>query len=143
MVMSACAATVEEQALGRGQFVDRVDADDLGGIVGRDIMHLPIEAGFAIRGGMSEQAALEAITIIPARLMGIDHRVGTIEVGKDCDLIVCDGDVLHYQTFVQYAIVNGTQVYDKEDEIFYAHIRPRGEVAVDPGEAVPEAVEAE
>jgi imidazolonepropionase-like amidohydrolase len=40
---------------------------DLGGIVGRDIMHLTIEAGFAVRGGLSEQAALEAITIVPAR----------------------------------------------------------------------------
>ena len=38
---------------------------DLGGIVGRDIMHLPIEAGFAVRGGLSNQAALEAITIVP------------------------------------------------------------------------------
>lgn len=114
---------------------------DLGGIVGRDIMHLPIEAGFAIRGGMSEQAAMEAITIIPARLMGIDHRVGTIEVGKDCDLIVCDGDVLHYQTFVQWAVVDGKVAYDKEEELYFAHIRPRDEsmlapeVNIDAGES--------
>ena len=113
---------------------------DLGGIVGRDIMHLIIEAGFAVRGGLSDQAAIEAITIVPARILGVDHRVGTIEVGKDCDLIVTDGDLLHYQTFVQFAVVEGKQVYDKQEELYFAHIRPRpgAEVApeerVDPGE---------
>jgi len=105
---------------------------DLGGTVGRDILHLPIEAGFAVRGGLSEQAAFEAITIVPARLLGVDHRVGTIEVGKDCDLILTDGDVLHYQTFVQYAVVGGKQVYDKSKELYFAHIRPRPEAALAP-----------
>jgi len=100
---------------------------DLGGITGRDLLHLPIEAGFAVRGGLSNQAALEAITIVPARILGVDHRVGSLEVGKDCDLIVTDGDVLHYQTFVQYAVVAGRIAYDKQDELFFRHIRPRPE----------------
>ena len=98
---------------------------DLGGIAGRDIIHLPIEADFAVRGGLPEAAAIAAITIVPARILGVDHRVGTLEVGKDCDLLVMDGDLLHYQTFVQYAIVDGKQVYDKEAELWFAHIRPR------------------
>lgn len=98
---------------------------DLGGIAGRDIIHLPIEAAFAVRGGLSESAAIAAMTIVPARILGIDHRVGTIEVGKDCDLLVMDGDLMHYQTFVQYAVVDGKQVYDKEAELWFAHIRPR------------------
>ena len=112
---------------------------DLGGITGRDLMHLPVEAGFAVRGGMPDAAALEAITIVPARLLGVSHRVGSLEVGKDCDVIVTDGDILHYQTFVQYAVVMGKLVYDKQKEIFYAHIRPRQELPpLDPGEEVPE-----
>lgn len=97
---------------------------DLGGIVGRDIMHLPMEVGFAIRGGLSEEDGLAAITSIPARILGISHRVGTLEVGKDCDLIVTDGDILHYQTFVQYTVVDGQVVYDKNHELYFAHIRP-------------------
>ena len=112
--------------------VPAAEGVDLGGIVGRDIMHLPIEADFAVRGGLSEQAALESITIVPARILGIAHRVGSLEVGKDCDLIVTDGDVLHYQTFVQYAVVDGKQVYDKEKELFFAQIRPRPAVAPAP-----------
>jgi imidazolonepropionase-like amidohydrolase len=107
---------------------------DLGGIVGRDILHLPIEAGFAVRGGLPESAALAAITIVPARILGVDYRVGSLEVGKDLDAIVTDGDVLHYQTFVQYAVVDGKQVYDKEKELWFAHIRPRPTAALAPTE---------
>ena len=125
---------------------------DMGGIVGRDILHLTTEAGFAVRGGLSEQAAFEAITVVPARILGVDQRIGTLEVGKDCDLVVTDGDLLHYQTFVQYAVVEGKQVYDKQAELYYAHIRPRAEqhlapeTRVDPGTEVdpdeePEEVE--
>jgi imidazolonepropionase-like amidohydrolase len=122
--------------------VPSAKAVDLGGIVGRDILHLTTEAGFAVRGGLSEQAAFEAITIVPARILGVDQRIGTLEVGKDCDLVVTDGDILHYQTFVQYAVVSGKQVYDKQAELYYAHIRPRAEAhlapetRVDPGTEV-------
>jgi len=116
---------------------------DLGGLVGRDILHLPIEPGFAVRGGLSERAALESITIVPARLLGVSHRVGSLEVGKDCDVIVTDGDVLHYKTFVQWAVIDGKVVYDKEKELFYAHIRPRPEAPaakkIDAGETPPDA----
>ena len=121
----------------------------LDGIVGRDIMHLPVEVGFAIRGGLSEELALASITTVPARMMGVSHRVGTLEVGKDCDLIVTDGDLLHYQTFVQYTVVDGQLVYDKEEELFFAHIRPRPEselapeAKLDAGENPPEEVEGE
>ncbi|MEE2939498.1 MAG: amidohydrolase family protein [Planctomycetota bacterium] len=108
----------------------------LGGIVGQDLLHLPIEAGFAIRGGLSEQAALESITIQAARALDLGHRIGSIEVGKDADLIVTDGDLLHYQTFVQWAIVDGEIVYDKQEEMFFAHIRPRPESSIAPEESV-------
>lgn len=109
---------------------------DLGGIAGRDIIHLPIEAAFAVRGGLPEAAAIAAITVVPARILGVDHRVGTLEVGKDCDLLVMDGDLLHYQTLVQYAVVDGKQVYDKEAELWFAHIRPRTSVSLAPEKRV-------
>jgi len=100
---------------------------DLSGITGRDLLHFPVEAAFAVRGGLSNEAALAGITEVPARILGVDHRVGTLEGGKDLDAIVTDGDVLHYQTFVQWAVVEGELVYDKEEELLFHHIRPRPE----------------
>lgn len=122
--------------------------NSLGGIVGRDIIHLPTEAAFAVRGGLPEAAAIEAITVVPARLIGADHRIGTLEEGKDADLIITDGDILHYETFVQWAIVDGKVVYDKQSDLFYAHIRPRPETEIAPeaktdvGEGEDEVIEA-
>jgi hypothetical protein len=113
---------------------------DFVGVTGRDLLHLPVEAGFAVRGGLSNEAALAAMTLVPARILGVEHRIGSLEVGKDLDAIVTDGDILHYQTFVQYAVVEGKLVYDKEKEIYFAHIRPRPPKPA-PAEAVP-SVEA-
>ncbi|MFH2001950.1 MAG: amidohydrolase family protein [Planctomycetota bacterium] len=97
----------------------------LGGITGRDLLTLPMEAAFAVRGGLPAKAAIEAITINAARMLGLDKRIGSIEKGKDADLIVCDGDLLHYNTLVQWTVVNGRVAYDKEKETLFSHIRPR------------------
>jgi hypothetical protein len=96
------------------------------GLAGRDLLHLNMEAAFAVRGGLSNDAALETITIGAARILGIDHRVGSIEVGKDADLVVCDGDILHYMTQVHHTIVNGRVAYHKLAESLFSHIRPEG-----------------
>ena len=91
----------------------------LNGIAGRDLTSLPLEAAFAVRGGCSEKAALEALTIVPARILGLDERLGSIEKGKDADLLILDGPPLDYRTYVQTALVNGRVVYDKQkDRVF-------------------------
>jgi len=96
-----------------------------GGLAGRDMLTLPMEAAFAIRGGLPQDAALRALTLDAAEILGIEDRVGSIEPGKDADLIICDGDLFHYRTFVQWSVVNGKMVYDKEVAPYFAHIRPR------------------
>jgi hypothetical protein len=110
----------------------------LQGMTGRDLLHLPTEAAFGVRGGLSEEAAFAAISLIPARILGVDHRVGTLEKGKDMDVIVMDGDVLHYESFVQWAVVDGKVAYDKQEELYYAHIRPRAEQPVTPESTEPD-----
>ncbi|MBT7012675.1 MAG: amidohydrolase family protein, partial [Planctomycetes bacterium] len=95
------------------------------GIAGRDLLTLPMEAAFAIRGGLTSAAALRAITLEPAALLGMDERIGSISVGKDADLIVCDGDLFDYRSFVQWAVVNGRVAYDKAQSPYLSHIRPR------------------
>jgi imidazolonepropionase-like amidohydrolase len=94
-----------------------------GGIAGRDLMTLPLEAAFAIGGGLDEQTALEAITIVPAQLLGVDDRVGSLQPGKDADIIILDGHPFHYNTFVQTTIVNGQVLYEKQKSTYFSHIR--------------------
>ncbi len=98
-----------------------------GGIAGRDLLTLPMEVAFAIRGGLPQDAALRSITIDAARILGVADRIGSIEPGKDADLIVCDGDLFDYRSFVQWAVVNGDVAYDKQKAPYFAHIRPRPE----------------
>ncbi|MCA8961413.1 MAG: amidohydrolase family protein [Planctomycetes bacterium] len=97
------------------------------GVAGRDLAHLPMEAAFAVRGGLPEEAAIDAITIEPARLLRVDHRVGSIAVGKDADFAITDGDLLHYMTLVRWTVVNGEIAYDKAKDSLYDHIRPNGD----------------
>ncbi len=85
----------------------------LGGIVGRDLFTLTFDAALAVSGGLTEAAALEAITLDAAEILGIDDRVGSIQPGKDADLILMSGDPLDYKTWVLQAWVNGRLVYEK------------------------------
>jgi len=70
------------------------------------------QAGFAMRGGLPFDAALEAVTIAPARLVGIDDRVGTLEVGKDADLVLWSGVPFEATSAVIGVIVDGYLVLD-------------------------------
>jgi len=94
-----------------------------GGIMGQDLNTPHIDAAYAVRGGMDNRNALRTITLDAAKMIGVDDRVGSIEVGKDADLLILDGDPLHYRTFVETAIVNGKVVYEKDKEPYYSHIR--------------------
>jgi imidazolonepropionase-like amidohydrolase len=107
--------------------VPRSTRTSTSGLAGRDLMNLPMEAAFAVRGGLADDAALQAITIDAARILGIDHRVGSIEVGKDADFAIVDGDLLHYMTLVRWTVVNGRVAYDKQKDSLLDHIRPGGD----------------
>ena len=68
---------------------------------------LPVYAAMNVREGMSEQAALEAITIQPARVLGLEDRVGSIRPGKDADLVVFTGHPFDFRTKTRAVFVNG------------------------------------
>jgi len=70
------------------------------------------QAGFAMRGGLSFDAALEAVTLAPARLVGIDDRTGSVEVGKDADLVLWNGAPFEATSAVIGVIVDGYLVLD-------------------------------
>ncbi|MFP6615730.1 MAG: amidohydrolase family protein, partial [Candidatus Hydrogenedentota bacterium] len=73
------------------------------------------QARFAVRFGLPEDIALRAITIEPAKLLGIEQRVGSLAAGRDADLVVLDGDPFEFTTNVQAVIVDGTLI-DEEDK---------------------------
>ena len=68
--------------------------------------------GFAMRGGLPFEAALEAVTINPARMIGIDDRVGSIEVGKDADLLLWNGKPFEATSRVIGVLLDGELVLD-------------------------------
>lgn len=69
--------------------------------------YLPLCAGLAVKAGMDPFQALQAITINPARHIGIEDRVGSLEAGKDADVVLTDGDPMVSDTTVKYVIVDG------------------------------------
>ena len=73
-------------------------------------------AGLGIRYGMTEQDALEAVTINPAAIAGVEDRVGSLEVGKDADIVVLNGTWYEVSTLVTRVYVNGMVAYDREGE---------------------------
>ncbi|MBL8816547.1 MAG: amidohydrolase family protein [Planctomyces sp.] len=100
------------------------DSISLNGLAGRDLTSLPLEAAFAVRGGCSEQTALKALTIVPATMLGLQDRIGSIEEGKDADLLILNGQPLDYRTYVETAIVNGHVAYTRSgDKVFPVYDR--------------------
>lgn len=94
-----------------------------GGTAGRDLLTLPLDGAFAIRGGLDEQTALEAITITAAEICGVESRVGSLEEGKDADIVVLDGDPFDYRTFVEMTFVNGKLLYEKSTSPYFSHLK--------------------
>jgi imidazolonepropionase-like amidohydrolase len=72
-------------------------------------------AALAVRAGMSREKALEALTIAGAKMLDLDSRVGTLEVGKDADFILLSGDPLATATLVQETWVEGVRVFDRSN----------------------------
>ena len=68
------------------------------------------EAAIAAAHGLNYDAAIESITISPARILGIQDRVGSLEVGKDADLALYDGDPLEYTTHCVGVVIDGKVV---------------------------------
>ena len=63
------------------------------------------EAAIAAANGLGRERALEAVTLGAARILGVDDRVGSIEVGKDADLVLFDGDPFEYTSHVCGVII--------------------------------------
>ena len=75
-----------------------------------NVRNLPFNAGFAAAYGMGKEAALKAVTIIPAEIFGVSNRLGSLEVGKDATLFVSTGDPFETKTNLKYLFIDGWNV---------------------------------
>jgi imidazolonepropionase-like amidohydrolase len=75
------------------------------------IHYLTHQVALAVRDGLDRAAALESITINPARIAGIDDRLGSLEPGKHADLCLWSGDPLDPMSRVDSAYIDGRAVY--------------------------------
>ena len=103
-------------------YQNRVSLD---GRAGRDLTAYPFEAAFAMRGGMDETTALRSITLEPARILGIEKRVGSLEAGKDADVVIWSGHPLHYRSFAKTVWINGKVYYERQKSRLYRDIPTR------------------
>ena len=72
--------------------------------------YLPLCAGLAVKAGMDPFEALKAITINPAEHIGVADRVGSIEIGKDADIVIADGDPMVSDSAIKTVFINGKVV---------------------------------
>lgn len=71
----------------------------------------------AIRGGLPEDVALRALTLNGAEMLGLDARVGSLDPGKDADLVVLSGPPFSIWTHVEQTWVDGVKVFDRSDPV--------------------------
>jgi imidazolonepropionase-like amidohydrolase len=76
-----------------------------------DVKYLTINAALAVREGMPEEDALKAITINSAEIIGVADRVGSLEVGKDADVVIFSGHPFDYDTVTELVLVDGKVAY--------------------------------
>ena len=69
--------------------------------------YLSLSAALAAKAGLPEYEAIKAITINPAKILGLDNRVGSIKVGKDADFVICTKNILDTQNEIQSVYVDG------------------------------------
>jgi len=79
--------------------------------------YLTYQAARCIRHGIPRQAALEAITLNAARMLGVDDRLGSLEVGKAGYVVVFSGDPLDFNSWVEKAYIEGVLAYDRAEDV--------------------------
>lgn len=75
-----------------------------------NVRNLPYHAAFAAAYGLGKEEALRSVTIVPAEIFGVADRLGSIEVGKNATLFVCDGDPFETRTAINLVFIDGWNV---------------------------------
>lgn len=89
------------------------------------IDYLVVQASVAAKEGMDHDEALRAITLNPAEVLGVDDRVGSLDVGKDADVVLWSGDPLDIRNRAHRVWMRGTQVLRYDEASAAVEIAPR------------------
>lgn len=81
------------------------------------IQYLPLCAGLAVKAGLPMEEGLKAVTLYPAQICGVGDRLGSLEVGKEADVAIFDGNPMEVFTKTLYTIIGGVVVYDGKENI--------------------------
>ena len=73
------------------------------------------QAALSVKHGLDRETALRALTINPARIIGVDDRLGSLEPGKDGDVVIWSGDPLDVLSRVEHALIDGAEIYTHTD----------------------------
>jgi imidazolonepropionase-like amidohydrolase len=91
--------------------------------------NLMFNAGTAAAYGLTKEQALQAITLNSAKILGIDDRTGSLEVGKDANIVISDGDILDMRTsIISAAFIQGRQVSleNKQTQLYERYMKKYG-----------------
>lgn len=76
------------------------------------LQYLTLCASLAVKGGMNPQEALKSITITPAEILGLSHRIGSLAVGKDADIVISTGHPLNFMSKITAVVIDGKRILE-------------------------------
>jgi len=96
--------------------------------------NLPYHAATAVAFGLSKDAALRSVTLSPAEILGVGHRLGSLDVGKSATLFVAHGDPLLIQTHIDMAFIHGRRIdlKNKQTELAEKYIQKYRQLGIWP-----------
>lgn len=88
--------------------------------------NLKYEAGNAVAYGMSQDDALRAVTLTPAELFGVSDRIGSLQAGRDANVVVWSGDPFEFSTRVEHVLIRGREVLEpSRQDLLIERYKPR------------------
>jgi len=85
------------------------------GRAGMETRFLALNAAQAAGAGLDQRSALLAVTLWPARILDVADRIGSLEKGKDADIVILDGSPLDSDAAVFQVLINGQVVFSREE----------------------------
>jgi imidazolonepropionase-like amidohydrolase len=107
----------EYQAMGHKSIGFNTDAVNPNWTGGPHTQELSLQAAMGVRYGLNNDRieALRGLTIVPAMAAGVSDRIGSLEVGKDADLLILDGDPTDPRNRIRFVFIDGERVYSQKE----------------------------